>query len=538
MAEIKKLIIDGDTLPPAQITVDGTSVKQVVNSDNDVLWGRYTITNTVNTALFFANYCKGFNLKFVDSATTGDIVSGTEANRNYTLNASNIGYHGENLYCTYNLKFPYYYEVDTTNKWVTNYSSTLTSGITGDLNIKPYTDDPNQVWPILKCSVKSGNLSIKSISGLSFSGAKRVSSPYGNASTGNISNGNKVYYGDTISASWTHNSIGKLPVSGRQYNFELKGDGVDTSGDIVQDDTNFKNQYLFLSNQAVTLSPGEFNYPLYFYSTPTWITNSTGGAYFTGGIIIHHALIRGEKIPLWLCSSTETFNISGAGITTSNLTSQNTIDYRRYATYDTSVPLYSGDVISRSNGNPFKNKNGYSLVSTTFSASHSSTSGTKVITKPSHCYIAYIYDNKIYKMDFLTNSVGFVTFTPSLSTSGAWLEANNSWNYLQITYPKLTVTAPLNLSGTYEVIVTANIYDANKALAHTENFTQTGSFIRLTNPVNLLNNETISFSNYNLVVSAKHSGTCTAVYKLYDTNKNLIHTGSTSWSYSDISNYW
>jgi hypothetical protein len=37
MAEIKKLIIDGDTLPPAQITVDGTSVKQVVNSDNDVL---------------------------------------------------------------------------------------------------------------------------------------------------------------------------------------------------------------------------------------------------------------------------------------------------------------------------------------------------------------------------------------------------------------------------------------------------------------------------------------------------------------------
>jgi hypothetical protein len=148
---------------------------------------------------------------------------------------------------------------------------------------------------------------------------------------------------------------------------------------------------------------------------------------------MHHALIRGEKIPLWLCSSTETFNISGTGITTSNLTSQNTIDYRRYATYDTSVPLYSGDVISRSKGNPFKNKNGYSLVSTTFSATHSPTSGSKVISKPSHCYIAYIYDNKIYKMDFLTNGVGLVTFTPSLPTSGAWLEANNSWNYLQIT---------------------------------------------------------------------------------------------------------
>jgi hypothetical protein len=37
MAEIKKLIIDGDSLSPAQITVDGTNVKQVVNSDNDVL---------------------------------------------------------------------------------------------------------------------------------------------------------------------------------------------------------------------------------------------------------------------------------------------------------------------------------------------------------------------------------------------------------------------------------------------------------------------------------------------------------------------
>ena len=53
-----------------------------------------------------------------------------------------------------------------------------------------------------------------------------------------------------------------------------------------------------------------------------------------------------------------------------------------------------------------------------------------------------------------------------------------------------------------------------------------------------LNNETINFSKYNLVVSAKHSGTCTAVYRIYDTNENLIHTGSTNWSYSDISNYW
>ena len=37
MSVIKKLIIDGDILPPAQITVDGTNVKQVVNSDNDIL---------------------------------------------------------------------------------------------------------------------------------------------------------------------------------------------------------------------------------------------------------------------------------------------------------------------------------------------------------------------------------------------------------------------------------------------------------------------------------------------------------------------
>jgi hypothetical protein len=37
MSAIKKLIIDEDPLPPAQITIDETSVKQVVNSDNDIL---------------------------------------------------------------------------------------------------------------------------------------------------------------------------------------------------------------------------------------------------------------------------------------------------------------------------------------------------------------------------------------------------------------------------------------------------------------------------------------------------------------------
>jgi hypothetical protein len=37
MTVIKKLIIDEDPLPPAQITIDGTNVKQVINSDNDVL---------------------------------------------------------------------------------------------------------------------------------------------------------------------------------------------------------------------------------------------------------------------------------------------------------------------------------------------------------------------------------------------------------------------------------------------------------------------------------------------------------------------
>jgi hypothetical protein len=37
MSAIKKLIIDEDPLPPAQITIDGISVKQVVNSDTDVL---------------------------------------------------------------------------------------------------------------------------------------------------------------------------------------------------------------------------------------------------------------------------------------------------------------------------------------------------------------------------------------------------------------------------------------------------------------------------------------------------------------------
>jgi hypothetical protein len=37
MSAIKKLIIDEDPLPPAQITVDETNVKQVVNSNNDIL---------------------------------------------------------------------------------------------------------------------------------------------------------------------------------------------------------------------------------------------------------------------------------------------------------------------------------------------------------------------------------------------------------------------------------------------------------------------------------------------------------------------
>jgi hypothetical protein len=37
MSATKKLIIDEDPLPPAQIIVDETNVKQVVNSDNDVL---------------------------------------------------------------------------------------------------------------------------------------------------------------------------------------------------------------------------------------------------------------------------------------------------------------------------------------------------------------------------------------------------------------------------------------------------------------------------------------------------------------------
>jgi hypothetical protein len=37
MSAIKKLIIDEDPLPPTQIAVDGTNVKQVLNSDNDVL---------------------------------------------------------------------------------------------------------------------------------------------------------------------------------------------------------------------------------------------------------------------------------------------------------------------------------------------------------------------------------------------------------------------------------------------------------------------------------------------------------------------
>ena len=537
MPAIKKLLIDGDILSPAQIIVDDEAVKQVVNSDNELLWGRYIVTNSAGVPLFFTNYCKGFALKFIDSAAE-EVVAGLEANRDYLLNNLNVGYHGETLYCGYNLEFPYYYKAGSDNKWITDYSDTLTSGLAADLNIKTYAEDPTQTWPILKADVKNGNLAFTNISGLNRLVTTRTNSPYKGAPTGTISSGTKLYYGDIITVSWTHSAVGKLPISNKVYTFELKGDGVDTSGNLVQDDTVFKNQYLFSSNQTVTLSPGELNYPLYFYSTPTWMTSSNGGSYFIDGLIMHHPLIRGEKIPLWLCSSTETFNVSGTGITTGNLTSQNTIDYRRSATYDTSVPLYSGDIISRSNGNPFKNENGYSLVSTTFSSNHSSTSGNKVISKPTHCYIAYIYDNKIYKMDFLTNNVGLVTFTPSLSTSGAWLEANNSWNYLQITYPKLTITAPLNLSGTYEIVVTANIYDANKALVHTENFTRTGSFVRLTNPVSLLNNETINFSNYNLVVSAKHSGTCTAVYRIYDTNKNLIHTGSTNWSYSDISNYW
>lgn len=537
MSVLKKLIADGDTLPPAQVIIDGANVKQVVNSDNEILWGKYSITNSVNAASFFSNYCKSFNIKFIDSTNTGEVVAGVAANRNYSLNTSNVGYHGEDIECRYTLQTPYYYTIDTsTNSWINSYYGI--NSITKDFDIKAYSEDFTQTWPVLNCGVKNGNLAIASITNLSLSNATRLSSSYGKATTGNISSGSKVYYGDIIQATWTHSANGKLPISGRQYTFELKGDGVDTSGNVTQDVTNFKNQYLFLNNQPVVLTPVELNYPLFFYSTPSWLTNTNGGYYFTGGLVTHHALLRGEKIPLWLCSSTETFNISGVGITTGNLTSQNTTDYRRYATYDTSVPLYSGDIISRSNGNPFKNENGYSLVSTTFSSSHSSLSGNKVISKPTHCYIAYIYNNKVYKMDFLNNSVGLVTFTPSLNTSGAWLEANNSWNYLQITYPKLTVTAPLNLSGTYEVIITANIYDANKALVHTENFTKTGSFVRLTSPINLLYNETVNFSNYNLVVSAKHSGNCTAVYKIYDANKNLIHTGSTSWSYSDISNYW
>ena len=546
MPELKKLIVSPETLPPAKIILNGSDVKQVVDSNNTVLWGHYLINNSTDVQTFIDTYCDSFELKFKDpTSPSGLVVKGLDANRNFILNKDNIAYHGENLECNYKLKIPYYITINpTTNAYITSYSSPPTLNANGrysnevdkDFIIKTYAEDPAQEWPVFKSDLKVGILSISTPTGLNFSNATRTASPYGKASTGSVTNGTKLYYGDVIKATWTHSSTGKLPISGKQYTFELRGDGTDENGQITQNDQHYKNGYLFLANQSVVLTPSEFNYPIYIYSNGSWyISNDT---IYVAGMLAHHTLIRGEQIPVWLCCNTENFGVSGPGLD-AEATWYATSDYRKYAIYDTSVPLYQGDVISRSNGNPFKNENGYTILGTTLNPNWYKTSASgQILSKPTHCYLAYIYDDKIYKIDLLNNTTSLVIFNSTLNTSGSYLEANDNWKALQVSFPRLEITAPLHIAGNCEVVSTVKIYDASKNLVISEDFTKSVSFTNLNNPVTVLNQETRYFANYNFTVSSKHTGSCTTVYKFYDTNKNLIYTGSTSWNYNEISNYW
>jgi hypothetical protein len=165
-------------------------------------------------------------------------------------------------------------------------------------------------------------------------------------------------------------------------------------------------------------------------------------------------------------------------------------------------------------------------MSTTFSLTHTPTNASnKVMSKPTHCYLVYIYDGKAYKIDLLNNTTSLVNFTFACDTSTSYLRADATGKDLRLIFPKATITAPINVSGEYEVTATVKIYNESGTLVRTEPYILNGFFVKPTSPVTILTGSMFLLDN-GKTVTKNYSGDISVEYKIYDINRNLMHTGS------------
>jgi hypothetical protein len=163
-------------------------------------------------------------------------------------------------------------------------------------------------------------------------------------------------------------------------------------------------------------------------------------------------------------------------------------------------------------------------MSTTFSPTHAPTNASnKVMPKPTHCYLVYIYDGKAYKIDLLNNTTNLVNFTFACDTSTSYLRVDTTGKDLRLIFPKATITAPINVSGEYEIDLTAKIYNESGVLVRTDPYILNGFFIKPTSPVTILTGSMFFLDN-GKTVNKNYRGSFSAVVKIYDINRNLMYT--------------
>lgn len=485
MGALKKLLLthesfEGEKGIPLEIKRGDTEIRQVKDSSGNILWGKYDVViDTQGVQEWLAEYCYSYSFSFVDTSAPDSGYNDwlfpykLSAYRQLRINSDfDTAYHGETV--NYNIKVnqPFFTSIlggGTNSYWNDSYEG-ISSPITSDVNFSPRID-PAEVWPCeLYAYPKYGifTLNLTKLNSSSYITARKIANPYMGGGTTTLTSGtSKVYYGDTISITAANggNSTnvsqhdGKVPLLNRSYLLTLYGDGKNAAGWVVKNTTSYHNDYMFDYQAQVPLDI-KFDYPITFATTPSWVAgtliNTNRGYYLSGGQLKCHPLLRGTEFGMHLCSDKLGFNLNG---TTSEY--YFTDDYRGYTAWDSS---YSSNAeISRSHGNPFINDMGYSLDSTTITPVREDNISGTLLLKPSVCYIAYIYNNRTYVLDFLTGTCTPVTFGLTWQNWSSYgvLQMSAEGQFLSLV-PKIfdiKPSLPLHIAGRIHVDYEIQLYD-------------------------------------------------------------------------------
>lgn len=452
MPALKKLIAPGSGFPPARILLDSqeatgkttpVDVKQVKDKNGNILWGRYEITTASNIKEFEENYCDYFKLTFVNPSygnKEGEYITAAYnifSYRYFPVGYSVIGYHGEQLSCEYELKYPYYRRIFSnsgSHSYVTDFESgrsgrdvsdPYSSAITGDTTLSIQN---NLGLPIV-ANKKYGYLNYTpTTSKTTANGGTMTTQVFKNGSQ--VSSGSYVYYGDDLTLKVTHQYpiAGKLPQSGVSYPLKLDGLTTNLNGSV-----NTTNTHIYLKTPYSSISlPTYFtryDYPLRIDSV-SWPSKSvsttlgTKTGYEFKANLIRHALADPNKdIPIAICCNTPEFSIPGFKVVKATYNS-GTTNYEASTTFR--EVLFAS--MNANNGalNPFKDDTNRVYLedstSVTRSASVSQILGNSTtitqLAKPSLCNIYYIYNEKFYRINCLANTVAAsqVVIEPIITT--------------------------------------------------------------------------------------------------------------------------